>query len=76
MSYKVTYPIVDSTLRSFLVVLLVSLVIVMISAAIAPSLEFTDMLLPGLRATGEDPFLMTISIRGVPWEGVWIENNY
>ncbi len=75
MAHKYTYPIVDSALRNFLLVVLISLAIVTVAVAIAPwlaSLELLDLLLPGLRAIGENPFLMS-SIRGVPWDGVWID---
>lgn len=59
MAHTYTYPVIDPALRNFLLVVLMFLVIVAAAVAIEPSLEAYDLLLPGLRATGEDPFLMS-----------------
>ena len=66
MKYESTYPIIDPVLRNFLAFVLLLTVVVMATVVIGTVVgidmiptALSDVFIPGLRATGEDPFLMS-----------------
>lgn len=74
MKYESTYPIIDPALGTFLAFVLLLTAAVLATVIIGTALsvdmipvELSDMFTPGLRATGEDPFLQTHNaITGAP----------
>lgn len=75
MFHKDTYPAIDQTLRNFLALVLLSVVIIGITAALGTSFEIVDLPMAAtVELEWEEVYdVLMISVRGIPWEGVWIE---